>query len=1139
MKKIYLHIFLFLLVISYHKTVAQNSVLAKGDWIKIGIISSGIHKLDANFLQKSGINLAQINPQNIKIYGNGGRMLPQANAIPRAKDLIENAIFLEGEADGRFDNQDFILFYGQSPHTISYDSLSKSFKHQFNIYSDTTFYFLTVSDTKGLRIKDQSSIPATQEITTFDDYDFHEIDRKNILAQAPFAGSGREWVGEEFSGNNEQIFTFNCTGIQPNTSLKIIASVAASAFGQTEFALKTNGQSIGNIPLNAIGSDRYDYKGVFETKIFTINSNNFTSANDLKIGFTYDRKTLTSGVGYLNFVGVQTVRSLKLYGNQTIFRSLESLKYPTTKFTLNESLTILKIWDITNAQQIQNQLFESKNQKLYFGVNTSSLKEFIVFNSTNLPEPVFVKKIKNQSIHNIEIPDLLIVTSEILRKQANRLADFRRQNDKLTVQVVSTQEVYNEFSSGKQDITAIRDFVKFLYDSNPLRMKYLLLFGDASYDYKKRVNVVGDEVKEIYIPTYESRESLHPIYSFSSDDYFGFLSNSEGNWEESSAGNQTLEIGIGRLPVKNVQEAKDVVDKLVSYSSSKNTLGDWRSKIAFVADNGDGNIHQADADFFAQIIKNQVPNYQTDKIYVDAFPLISLPEGQRSPKTKQAINQAFQQGVLIMNYNGHGAESGWADEQILTSGDIVNLTNFNTMPLMLTATCQFGRFDDPNQVSGAELSMLSPKGGAIALLTTTRPVYQNTNFVINQAFYESVFKPVNGKMPRLGDVMIYTKNNSLQGVINRNFSLLGDPSMQLLYPKEEAVITKINNKYIINADTLKALSKVIIEGEIQQFGTQIKMNNFNGIAQITVYDKARNLQTLGNQGDKFSYQQYQNILFKGQMTVQNGSFSSTFFVPKDINYQYGEGKIFVYAQTTDATSDALGSSKPIVGGANNENLTDNQPPKINLFLNDETFIDNGETNDSPLFIAKLSDENGINMAAEGLGHEMTLTLDDTTKISVNQNFIDEIDNYKNGEIRYNLKNLSEGQHQLKLKIWDNYNNSTESALNFRVKINHYTVLTNVFCFPNPFIQITNFSFEHERVGDDLNVIIEIFDSYGHLIKQFNENAYKISNPHNKISWNISDDFVPIVTGNYFYRIFVKSLTTTYQAFGSGKIVSVK
>ncbi len=1139
MKKVYPHIFLFLILIFSHKTVAQNSVLAKGDWIKIGVISAGIHKLDANFLQKSGLNLAQINPQNIKIYGNGGGMLPQANAIPRAKDLIENAISVEGEADGRFDNQDFILFYGQSPHTISYDSLSKSFKHQFNIYSDTTFYFLTVSDTKGLRIKDQNPIPATQEITTFDAYDFHEIDRKNLLAQAPFAGSGREWVGEEFSGNNEQIFTINFSAIQPNTSLKITASMAASAFGQTEFAIKTNGQAVGIVPLNAIGSDRYDYKGAFSTKTFTINSDNFTTASNLKIGFTYNLKTISLGVGYLNYIGIQAVRNLKLYGNQTIFRSLESLKYSTSKFVLNESSTSFKIWDISNPQVPQNQIYLSQNQKLNFGVSTSTLKEFIVFNNTNFLEPVSVQKINNQNLHNLEIPDLLIVTSETLRKQANRLADFRRQNDKLTVQVVSSQEVYNEFSSSKQDITAIRDFAKFLYDRNPLKMKYLLLFGDASYDYKKRTNVVDDETKNIYIPSYESRESLHPIYSYNSDDYFGFLSNNEGEWEESSAGNHTLDIGIGRLPVKSVQEAKEVVDKLINYSSNKNTLGDWRSKIAFVADNGDGNIHQSDADTFAQTVQKQMPDYQTDKIYVDAFPLISSADLQRSPEAKKTLIQTFQRGVLIMNYNGHGAESGWTDEQILTIGDIINLTNYNNMPLMLTATCQFGRFDDPNQVSGAELAILNPKGGAIALLTTTRPVYQNTNFVINQAFYESVFKPINGKMPRLGDVMINTKNNSLQGVLNRNFSLLGDPSMRLLYPENEAVITKINNKSITKADTLKALSKVILEGEIQQFGTQIKATNFNGIAKITVYDKVKNLQTLGSAGGKFAYQKYQNILFEGQAKVQNGSFISTFIVPKDINYQYGEGKIFVYAQTTDATSDALGSSKPIVGGANNENLTDIQPPKINLFLNDETFVDNGETNDNPIFIAKLSDENGINIATDGLGHEMILMIDDTTKISVNQYFINKLDDYQNGEIRYNLNNLPEGQHQLKLKVWDNYNNSTESSLRFRVIVNQRNSLNNVFCYPNPFDQTTNFSFEHERVGDDLNIIIEIFDSYGRLIKQLNENAYKISSPYDKISWNISEDSPPIVTGNYFYRIFAKSLTSTYQATGSGKMMSVK
>ena len=1140
MKKILRHIPLFFFLLLASDTVAQNSVLAKGDWIKIGVVSSGIHKLDVNFLQKSGLNLSQTNPQNIKIYGNGGGMLPQANHISRPNDLLENAIFIEGEADGRFDNQDFILLYGQSPHKIFYDSLAKSFKHQFNIYSDTTFYFLTVSDTKGLRIKDQNSVAASNEISSFDDYDFHEVDRKNILAQAPFAGSGREWVGEEFFGNSEQVFPFNLSGIQPKTFLKITASMVASAFGQTDFILKANGQSVGTVPLNAIGADRYDLKGDFSTQDFVINSDNFISSNDLKVGISYNRKNLTSGVGYLNFIGVQAVRNLKLYGNQTIFRSLESLKHPTSTFILNESSTNLKIWDISNPQIPQNQTYTSQNQKLSFGVSTSTLKEFIIFNNTNFLQPVSVQKINNQNLRNIEVPDLLIVTSEILRKQANRLAEFRRLNDKLLVQVVSTQQIYNEFSSGKQDITAIRDFTKFLYDRNPLKMKYLLLFGDACYDYKKRVNVVDDETVNTYIPTYESRESLHPINSYNSDDYFGFLEKNEGEWTENSGGNHTLEIGIGRLPVKRVVEAKDVVDKLIYYSSSKKTVGDWRSKIAFVADNGDGNIHQEDADTFAKQINRQNPDYQLNKIYVDAFPLvISSDLQQRSPEAKKNLIQTLQQGVLVMNYNGHGSEDGLTDEQILRFNDVQSLTNYNTMPLMLTATCQFGRFDDPRQVSGAEHSILNSKGGAIALLTTTRPVYQNTNFVINKAFYESVFKPINGKMPRLGDVMIYTKNNSFEGVINRNFSLLGDPSMRLLYPDNEITITKLNQKNATKNDTLKALSKVNLEGEVRLFGTQTKVNNFNGVAQIKVYDKLKNIETLGSVGGKFAYQQYQNLLFEGQVKVKNGGFNCTFIVPKDINYQYGEGKIFVYAQTTDATNDAVGSSKPVIGGANNEVLSDIEPPKISLLLNDERFMENLETDENPIFIAKLSDENGLNVASDGLGHEMVLTIDDTSKVVVNQYFANDLDDYKKGEIKYNLKNLSEGEHKLKLKVWDTYNNSAESSLRFSVRQSKQNSLNNVFCYPNPFNQMVNFSFEHPREGEDFNISVSIFDSYGRLVRQLDENVYKISSPYDKISWNVSEDSVPMVTGNYFYRIFAKSLTSTYQATGSGKMMSVK
>ena len=1120
-------------------SIAQNSVLSKGNWIKIGINTAGIHKLDANFLQKAGLNLSQINPQNIKIYGNGGGMLPQANDVLRVKDLIENAISIEGEADERFDNQDFILFYGQSPHAVSYDSLSKSFRHQFNIYSDTTFYFLTVAETKGLRIKNQNSVSATQEITTFDDYVFHEIDTKNILAQAFSAGSGCSWVGEEFNENLEKIFPFNLSGFSVNTKLSITASLGASAFKKTQFLIKVNGQNVGNIPLYAIGTDTYATKASLNTQSFSINSNNFVNVTDLKIGLTFDRDTLKIGAGYIDFISVQASRNLKLYGNQTHFRSLESLKNSFSKFVLNESSTNLKIWDISNPLQPQNQLYSFQNQKVSFGTDTKILKEFIVFDNVNFLQPISSQKISNQNLHYAEVPDLVIVASEILRKQANRLANLRKEHDKLSVLVVSPQEIYNEFSSGKQDITGIRDFMKFLYDRNPLKLKYLLLFGDASYDYKKRINVVSNETQSIFIPTYESRESLNPILSFSSDDYFGFLSNHEGIWEETDNGNHTLEIGIGRLPVKSAQEAEQVINKLIHYEDNKNTLGNWRSKVAFVADNGDGNIHQQDADNFSKVMMSQTSDYQTNKIYVDAFPLISQPGVQLSPQTNQRINQAFQQGSLIINYNGHGNEKGWTDKKILTVGDIISFTNYNNMPLMLTATCQFGRFDDPYQVSGAELSILNPKGGAIALLTTTRPVYQYTNYILNEAFYKAVFKLTNGKMPRLGDIMINTKNNSLKGVLNRNFSLLGDPSMKLNYPENEIVISKINGNSILKADTLKALNKVILEGEIRDLGGNNRVNTFNGIAQITVYDKVKNLQTLGNKGDKFAYQEYQNILFEGRVNVKNGGFTCTFIVPKDINYQYGEGKIFVYAQTTDATSDASGSSKVIVGGANNQTISDIQSPKVSVYLNDETFKDGGETNNSPIFIAKLSDENGLNVATDGLGHEMLLTFDDTTKVVVNQYFTNNLDNYQNGEIRYPLKNLTEGEHQLKLKVWDTYNNSSENSLRFRVIISQESLLTNVFSYPNPTNNITHFSFEHERVGDDLAVSIEIYDNYGRTIKRINENAYKITSPYDQILWNILEDSSPIVTSNYFYRIFVKSLTTNYQATGIGKIVSVK
>lgn len=1131
-----LTLMLLFVVLFSNTTQGQSILFQQGKWVKIGVTTDGIYQLNASHLQKMGFNLSLINPKNIQLYGNRAGMLPQPNSALPINGLAQNEIVVEGEDDNRFDVQDKILFYGQSPHITTFNAISKTFQHEQNLYSDTTFYFLTVGETLGLRIKNQASVSTTKQITTYDDFLFHEIDSKNILAQAPFAGSGREWVGEAFNNLVEQTFNFNISNLTKNTSVRINTSVVASSSRKTQFLLKANGKIIDSLRVAPIGIDRYDDKGAISTKTSIINTDLLPTLSEFNIGLSFNRDTLTTGIGYLNSIEVMAERALKLYNNQTLFQSVKSLQNDVSQFIINEASNSLKIWDITDALKPINQLYENLNQQVIFGTNTTTLRRFIVFNPNGLLEPIIGEVIKPQNLNDLSVPDLIIVTSALLRTQANRLADFRRQHDNLAVEVVSTEEIYNEFSAGKQDITAIRDFVKYLYRKNPQKLKYLLLFGDASYDYKKRVSVVSEQIKQTYIPTYQSRESLNPIYSYASDDYFGFLEPNEGDWNESAEGSHTLEIGIGRLPVKTIEEAKNVVDKLIYYSTNKESIGEWRNKVVFVADDGDQNLHQEDADYFAKQVEE---SFEVQKLYLDAYPLLSLPQSQYSPAANAALNKVFSTGALVVNYNGHGAEVGWTDEQILTIKDIVNFTNQTTLPLMFTATCQFGRFDDPNQVSGAELSIINPKGGAIALLTTTRPVYQSTNFYTNKAFYESVFKPINGEMPRLGDIMIYTKNNSAQSVVNRNFSLLGDPSMKLAYPTYQINLANIKGIQLSANDTLKALTKINIKGSINQKDVSSTLIDFNGIVHITVYDKQKTIQTLGNKGSKFTYKQYSSIIFEGDVTVVAGKFTTSFIVPKDINYRYGVGKIFAYAKNKDATFDAVGTSNITVGGAADINSQDTIEPAVQLFLNDKTFVSGNTIGSSSVLIADIYDESGINIATDGLGHEIMLTIDDTTKVVLNDFFKPTTDSYQQGTLHYTLADLSVGVHHLKIKVWDNYNNSSDASLEFKVVDEQYHYLKNVFCYPNPFNQKTTFSFEHDRAGDDLTINIEIYDSAGHLIKTFNKDVYKSKTPFDEISWNLIEDSPAIATGNYFYRIFVKSLTAMYQAIGSGKMTSVK
>lgn len=1118
-------VFLFLLTFNISLffsafSQAQPSVLATGEWYKVATTRTGVHKIDATFLKDAGIDITKINPQNIRVFGNGGGVLPQANNASRAKDLTENFIEVVGENDNKFDDADYILFYVESPHRTLYNTNNQQFTHQNNPYSDTTFIFLNISDTKGLRIKNQTLVSSENNIKTFDDFTFHELDQKNVvsLGGRDLGGSGREWYGESFGVSPDISFELKTEGIIPNSSIKLASAILGASFTTTKVSLKLNADSlIGEQSLRAIGTGTYDIKGNENIQTFTAISN---GKNSQKLTFSFNKNNQSSSVAYLNYFEVQTKRRLQFYEQQTFIRSIESIGNKTSNFIISQAINTQKIWDVTNPLLPENISFQINNSEASFGTETQNkLKTFVLFSNSNVLEPNSIQKVGNQNLQQVQTPDLLILTIKNWREHAERLAAFRRTNDGLSVLVVDIDQIYNEFSSGSPDPTAIRDFGRSLWQKNPAKLKYLLLFADASFDYKNIIQYASIDTK-LQIPTYESRESLNPVNSYASDDYFGFFEEKEGEWAENNAGNHSMEIGVGRLPVKSIEEAKNVVDKLIYYARTQRTAGGWRRKISFVADDGDFNIHQQDADDISEVTLKTTKDLIINKIYLDAFPQIATANGAISPEVNKALNKSVNEGALIINYSGHGGTDGWTEEKVLTRDQIQTWRNLNNMPLFLTATCSFGRFDDPGNVSGAEMAMLSPKGAAIGLLTTTRPVYSNTNFLLNKAFYQAFAQKNTNPNLRLGDIFRITKNNSLSGVFNRNFSLLGDPSMQLAYPTEKIVLTKINGTSP-EKQTIKALSKVSLEGEIRNSSDGLIKNNFNGKILVSIFDKPSEISTLGQKTEKFRYKAYRNQIFEGLVEMKNGTFKVNFVVPKDINYQVGTGRVNFYAISTDSTLDASGSyNELMIGGSETIILSDTKAPEIKLSINKDNQLE-----------AQISDENGINISQAGVGHEMVLILNDTLKVIANQYFTSK-DDYTKGVVKYNFGKLPAGQYIVKLKVWDSYNNSAEEALEFVVENEHLKIL-RAYNYPNPVESSTNFYVEHNAENQDLTFTLAVFDGAGKLIFEKAETCYVCEK---SLNLGMKIETKNWETGTYFYRISVNSSTESKQSSFSGKLV---
>jgi hypothetical protein len=1095
----------------------NTSSLSSGDLYKLKISENGMHVLTYDFLKSEvGIDVDNLDPNDIQIFAGAQGMLPELNSVSRTDDLEAVTMELIGTADGSFDAQDKIIFYGQSASVDRFDIASNTSSRPINIYDDSNYYFLKIGDVNQNLIQDISSISNTAGSTNQYDY-FTQIeeDNINILHEYPFTqGSGKIWYMQKFEGLREQTYEINIPNVVPNSSARFRSLFAGRSETSTRFNMVINGESFDSPSIAGVRTT--DIESSHARRVDFLKTVTLTGDNNvLKIEY---RAISFASTGWLDYINVNARCQLILEEGELTFRDYSSLQNPTTTFNLRSNVSDTRVWNISNPLNARNiNLGGITTGNISFGLNTSTLQNMIAFDYANVNrQPEFIEQIDNQNLHNVQSADVVIIYPIEFEAQANELAEHRRSFNQFEVQTVLIDDIYNEFSSGKKDPTAVKDFCRMIY-SRDADFKYLVLFGDGSFDTRGRYSEIS--IKSDFIPVYEE-DSLNPIFSYPMDDYYALLDDDEGG--DVFGG---LEIAVGRLPVKTASEAQLVVNKIINYETSPSQLGNWRNEVAFIADDEDNNTHLIDADGIAESVRNDYPQYNINKLYADAYVQISTPGGEKYPRMTEEINKVMFQGALLVNYLGHGGSKGWAQERFLDLSDIASWTNADKQPLMVTATCSFTGFDDASFVTAGERCFLNPNGGAIGLMTTVRAVFASSNEKLARSVFDRVFVKLDGKTPPFGDIMLEGKN--AQGNNNdntRKFALIGDPAMRIAIPQHKVQTLSINGNPIDSMlrDTINALDRVMITGQVTSQNDEV-LNNFDGKVFVKVFDKVEDIPTLRNDPRSFrqTFKSQKNLIFSGAASVTNGQFSIEFVVPKDINYDFGEGKISYYA-TDQNTMDATGFFTGfIVGGTNPDGIVDNEPPKVEVFMDNFNFVLGGTTTPDPILLVKLSDNLGINVAGSSIGHDLTgiLDQDNTQSFSLNDFYEAKLDDFTQGTVRYPLFDLENGRHEIKVKAWDVANNSAEGFTEFIVADNQSLALEHVLNYPNPFTTNTQFMFEHNLPGQVLDIQVRIFTVSGKLVKSITTEAISDGNSVRNINWDGKDDFGgDLARGVYLYKI---------------------
>ena len=894
MKKSLVLFLFFLSVTAFSQQT--NSVLSTGNWYKIAVQTSGIYRISYNDLLSYGIDVNNINPQNLALYGNGAGMLPESNSANRLNDLQPIAIRVVGQNDGHFDSNDYILFYGEGPTVWQYNTQTGTYAHETNIYTDTTFYYLTVGTTPGKRmvIEHSSQQPATDTVSSFDLLISHENELINP------GKTGKQWLGETFSGDTlSRSFTINTNGFELKSTghfLKInLANKNVGDFAY--FSVGIDNQTLfDSIKMLSCSGLSYNfYRSINKTSLFSVANNSVT----LQLNYLPPND---SAIGYLNYFELNLKTTTTLTADMQCFNSSETLGTgKISYFSLPQSSSQVSIWDVTNPLDPKKVETTLSGNALSFRLATDSIKSFCRWNGQSFLQPQFKGSVENQNLHAFTAPDMLIVTAPEFKQAAQNLATFHQSVDNMTVEVVDVNEIYNEFSSGKPDPTAIRDFVKYLYTTtgNGVTPAYLLLMGKGSYDYKNRIENNTD-----FIPVHETASSENGINSYASDDYFGILEDSN-----------VMQVAIGRIPVSNIQQANAVINKIIHYSTSPSCLGKWKNNFTFIADDNDNNLHLMETDHLADTLAQRFPTTLVYKDYCDLFPLDSSTVPPTYPEVNALIDKGINEGTFFVDYTGHGNALELGSEKIVTESDLQLWNNPNKLPLWILSSGDVLKNDDPALQSLGEKMLLHNNGGAIATMGSTQANFASINFSINYSLINYFSTISNHSDLRLGDMLRNAKNHL--GINNsgiNKWNLLGDPALRVLFPKYNMVTTEINGIAIQDFnDTINPGTILTFTGFVSdENGNQL--TDFNGPISLKMIDMPYIKTTLANQQGSYVQEVsvQDSLLVEGSDSVTNGGFRITVKMPGVYHAEIGNIKGLYYANNNQ--TDAAASFNLLYGG---------------------------------------------------------------------------------------------------------------------------------------------------------------------------------------------------------------------------------